>query len=104
MGQRISEDAGNKVLAPLAEFNGAIDIAAFHALEHLLDDFRLAGGVLTNKENNALDDDSETNERDDQNGPHDDTTVVEELHGSLVHQEGEGQAASSDHDVISLGI
>jgi hypothetical protein len=81
---RVDENAGDEVLALLADGERTVDVAALDALEHLLDDLGLAGGVLAHHEEQALDDDGDADERQQQNRPHDFLAVDEEIHGRHI--------------------
>ena len=70
----------NEILALLADGKGAVDVALLDALEHLLDDLGLAGAVLTDDEQETLDDNGDTDEGEQQNRPHDFFSGMEKVH------------------------
>lgn len=60
--QAVDQDAGNRVIALLAEREGRADVTFFDALEHLLDDFGFATAIFTDDEQHAFHHDGDAQE------------------------------------------
>jgi len=60
--QAVDQNAGNRVIALLAEREGRADVTFFDALEHLLDDFGFATAIFTDDEQHTFHHDGDAQE------------------------------------------
>ena len=84
MLKAVDDDAGHRVVALLAEGEGALDVVLLNRLEHLRDHLGLALAVFADDEEEALDDHGQADRREQEDGPHDGAAGGEQLHRRFI--------------------
>jgi hypothetical protein len=87
--QAVDKNPSDRIIALFAQRQGARDVSLFNTLKHLFHDLGFTPAVFFNDKQHALDDDGDTKQRDQQNGPHDGASMFEELHRGHVEEECE---------------
>ena len=97
--ETVDQDAGDRVIALLAEGESRGDVTFFNALEHLFNDLGFATAIFTDNEEHALHHDRDAQERNQQDRPHDGTAMLEELHRSHVAKKKREGETLGDHRI-----
>lgn len=97
--ETVDQDAGDRVVALLAEGESRGDITFFNALEHLFNDLGFATAIFTDNEQHSLHHDRDAQERNQQDRPHDGTAMLEELHRSHVAKKKREGETLGDHRI-----
>jgi len=100
--ETVDQDAGDRVVALLAEGESRGNVTFFNALEHLFNDLGFATAIFTDNEEHALHHDRDAQERNQQDRPHDGTAMLEELHRSHVAKKKREGETLGDHRIKKI--
>jgi hypothetical protein len=80
--ERVGECADLKVIAVFAKLSGGIRLAFFDGSEDVLNQGGFSAEAFSGDEQKAFEDNSESSDGEEQNGPHDGAALMEEIeHG-----------------------